>query len=139
MPEKPAVFRSGQKVGCTQTNAVFLGVAKPETPKTEKERIAAWYCRARNATMASLSVTECVSMKLGTVVMLLALILILAAVGFYVYKGFAIPGEPMPAEGWIALTLGVVFSLIVGIGLMTLVFYSSRQGYDEPTHFNDGE
>jgi hypothetical protein len=45
----------------------------------------------------------------------------------------------MPAEGWIALTLGVVFSLIVGIGLMTLVFYSSRQGYDEPTHFNDGE
>jgi hypothetical protein len=78
-------------------------------------------------------------MKLGTVVMLLALILILAAVGFYVYKGFAVPSEPMPAEGWIALTLGVVFSLIVGIGLMTLVFYSSRQGYDEPTHFNDGE
>jgi hypothetical protein len=25
-----------------------------------------------------------------------------------------------------------VFSLVVGIGLMALVFYSSRKGYDEP-------
>ena len=48
---------------------------------------------------------------LGTVVILLALILILAAVGFYVYKRFAIPGEPMPPEWWIALTLRVVLSL----------------------------
>ncbi len=36
----------------------------------------------------------------------------------------------MPREGWIALTLGVVFPLIVGIGLMVLLFYSSRKGYD---------
>ena len=28
--------------------------------------------------------------------------------------------------------LGLVFSLIVGVGLMALVFYSSRTGYDEP-------
>jgi hypothetical protein len=30
------------------------------------------------------------------------------------------------------MALGVVFSLVVGIGLMALVFYSSRSGYDEP-------
>jgi hypothetical protein len=26
---------------------------------------------------------------------------------------------------------GVVFSLLVGAGLMTLLFYSSRKGYDD--------
>jgi len=29
------------------------------------------------------------------------------------------------------MTLGVVVSLAVGFGLMALVFYSSRTGYDE--------
>src|SRR5262249_55542479 len=40
----------------------------------------------------------------------------------------------MSVHGWIALTLGVLFSLIVGCGLMALVFYSSRRGYDERAH-----
>lgn len=38
----------------------------------------------------------------------------------------------VPAAGYVALVLGVVFSLVVGVGLMALVFYSSRKGYDEP-------
>ena len=38
----------------------------------------------------------------------------------------------MPAVGYIAMGLGVTFSVIVGCGLMTLLFYSSRHGYDEP-------
>ena len=33
--------------------------------------------------------------------------------------------------GWIALALGVILTLGLGIGLMTLVFISSRRGYDE--------
>jgi hypothetical protein len=37
----------------------------------------------------------------------------------------------MSIHGWIAPTLGVVFSLIIGCGLMALMFYSSRSGYDE--------
>ena len=32
---------------------------------------------------------------------------------------------------WIALGLGTVFSLLVGGGLMALVFYSARHGYDD--------
>ena len=39
----------------------------------------------------------------------------------------------MPAVGYLAMALGVVFSLIVGCGLMALLFYSSRHGYDD--HF----
>ena len=37
----------------------------------------------------------------------------------------------MGVHGWAALVLGVVFSLAVGVGLMFLVFYSNRKGYDE--------
>ena len=36
------------------------------------------------------------------------------------------------AAGWIAMILGVLATLALGIGLMTLVFISSRRGYDEP-------
>ena len=40
----------------------------------------------------------------------------------------------MPAAGYAAMTIGVVLSLLVGFTLMTLVFYSSRHGYDEQAH-----
>ena len=33
--------------------------------------------------------------------------------------------------GWLAMGLGVVATLALGIGLMALVFISSRRGYDE--------
>jgi dipeptide/tripeptide permease len=33
--------------------------------------------------------------------------------------------------GWIATGFGIIFTLAVGIGLMALVFISSRRGYDE--------
>jgi hypothetical protein len=40
-------------------------------------------------------------------------------------------GTQMSVHGWIALGLGVFFSLSIGCGLMVLMFYSSRSGYDE--------
>ena len=33
--------------------------------------------------------------------------------------------------GWLAMGLGVVVTLALGIGLMALVFISNRRGYDE--------
>ena len=45
----------------------------------------------------------------------------------------------MPPEGQVAMWLGIVFSLVVGCGLMALVFYSSRHGYDEPAHVIEGD
>jgi hypothetical protein len=36
------------------------------------------------------------------------------------------------AGGWVALVLGVIFTLALGIGLMALVFISNRRGFDEP-------
>jgi hypothetical protein len=32
--------------------------------------------------------------------------------------------------------LGIVFSIVVGCGLMALVFYSSRRGYDVPPNYD---
>ena len=35
------------------------------------------------------------------------------------------------AWGWLMMGLGIFFTVSVGGGLMALVFYSSRAGYDE--------
>jgi hypothetical protein len=47
-------------------------------------------------------------------------------------------GAMIPAYGWAAIAGGVVFSLLVGGGLMALVFYSHRHGYDDLSG-GDGE
>ena len=33
--------------------------------------------------------------------------------------------------GWLAMGFGIIVTLTLGIGLMSLVFISSRRGYDE--------
>jgi heme A synthase len=38
----------------------------------------------------------------------------------------------MSGAGWGAMVLGIVLTLALGIGLMSLVFISNRRGYDEP-------
>ncbi len=37
----------------------------------------------------------------------------------------------IPFIGWLAILGGAFFSLLVGGGLMALLFYSSRHGYDD--------
>lgn len=37
----------------------------------------------------------------------------------------------IPAYGQFAIAGGIIFSLIVGCGLMALMFYSHRHGYDD--------
>jgi hypothetical protein len=65
------------------------------------------------------------------------LLLIVAAAGlvaalFVALQGWLrLEGVTMTVHGWIALTLGVVLSLLLGGGLMALAFYSSRKGYDD--------
>jgi len=78
-------------------------------------------------------------MRLGTIAIFSALLSILAAAIAYAYIGLTVPGDPMPAQWWVALICGVVFSLVVGIGLMALLFYSSRRGYDEPARMKNDE
>ena len=68
---------------------------------------------------------------------LIPLIALLAgSVWFAIYSWTAIEGPPVPIEGQLAMGLGIVFSLIVGCGLMALVFYSSRRGYDDAAYLD---
>lgn len=73
--------------------------------------------------------------KIGTVLLLLALLGMLGFAGYFAYRGLAGPGEPLSGHFLFAMILGTVFSIAVGSGLMALVFYSSRHGYDEPPDF----
>lgn len=69
----------------------------------------------------------------GSWAILAILLMVLVATTVASYLGWtSAAGTDVPASGYIALAFGVIFSLIVGFGLMALVFYSSRAGYDEP-------
>ncbi|WFU40464.1 hypothetical protein QA640_40915 [Bradyrhizobium sp. CB82] len=67
--------------------------------------------------------------------LVIILFAMLAGVGYFAYSALSVDGEPIPTEGYVALALGAGFSVIVGVGLMALLFFSSRRGYDEPPHF----
>lgn len=70
---------------------------------------------------------------LGTWAILLVLFSLLFLTVLVAYLGWTFAGDAdVPSAGYFAMALGVVLSLAVGFGLMALVFYSSRRGYDEP-------
>ena len=72
-------------------------------------------------------------MKSGSWIIIIVLLAILAGAGWFGYEGLTVDsGTPISIHGYIAMALGIFFSLVVGVGLMALVFYSSRAGYDEP-------
>lgn len=69
---------------------------------------------------------------MSRVLLAIALGGLLIAAGVFAYLGlFESHDTPLGVHGWVAMALGAVLSLAVGIGLMTLMFYSSRHGYDE--------
>ena len=75
--------------------------------------------------------------KIGTVALLAALGLMLLGTGYFVYQGMIVGEGSLPGDFYVAMTLGIVFSLVVGISLMALIFYSHRKGYDEPPTFGE--
>jgi len=50
---------------------------------------------------------------------------------WFAVRSFTEVDSTMTGHGWFALVLGVVLSLLLGGGLMALVFFSSRRGYDD--------
>jgi hypothetical protein len=45
----------------------------------------------------------------------------------------------IPLYGYVAIIGGVAFSLLVGCGLMALMFYSNRHGYDDLSGGDSGQ
>jgi hypothetical protein len=64
---------------------------------------------------------------LAGMVVLLIVVAVMATLGWE-----SAAGTDVPPIGYAAMAAGILFSLLVGVGLMALVFYSSRAGYDEP-------
>lgn len=57
--------------------------------------------------------------------------LLVATLWFAVRSWVYLAGDSVPAYGYVAMGGGILFSLLVGCGLMGLVFYSHRHGYDD--------
>jgi len=56
----------------------------------------------------------------------------LAGVGWFALYQWNVLGDvEISTHGYIALVLGVIVTAALGIGLMTLLFYSARKGHDE--------
>ena len=60
----------------------------------------------------------------------IALGIILGASIWFAFYGWNLTEGEVSTPGMIALILGVVFSMLLGGGLMALVFWSNRKGYD---------
>jgi hypothetical protein len=65
----------------------------------------------------------------GVVVTLIALLAAAAAVGWWAWSELA--DVEMSVHGYIALAIGVVATLALGVGLMWLVYFSHRRGFDD--------
>jgi len=59
-----------------------------------------------------------------------SLLALLAFALWIAYGQWAMVSVEIPFWGWVAILAGAGLSLVVGVGLMALMFYSSRHGYD---------
>jgi hypothetical protein len=81
----------------------------------------------------SMETTMSARMGVGSWIILIVLLSLLVATGVVIYFGWILGnGTDVPTSGYAAMAFGVIISLAVGFGLMALLFYSSRKGYDEP-------
>ncbi|TNE65550.1 MAG: hypothetical protein EP335_05300 [Alphaproteobacteria bacterium] len=60
------------------------------------------------------------------------------ALGGIGYWGFTVYGQiegvQVSGHGYAAMAIGLVMTLVVGVGLMALLFFSNKHGHDEAVH-----
>jgi hypothetical protein len=78
-------------------------------------------------------------MNTGTILLIGGLVLALIGIVWWDWSIFGTIGFDMPAVGWIALILGSLATIALGAGLMFLVFWSNRRGYDDTAAHPDSE
>jgi hypothetical protein len=68
---------------------------------------------------------------MGAWILIAVMLAILAGAGYVAYQGWTIvEGPEMPTSLYVAMGLGIAFSILVGSGLMALLFYSNRKDFD---------
>lgn len=67
----------------------------------------------------------------GRIIAAVVVVFVVALIAIAVYAWQTLGASEMSVHGYIALALGIIGTAGLGIGLMSLVFYSNRYGYDD--------
>jgi hypothetical protein len=102
---------------------------EPLSPCLGRESKASWSQACSGRPWLSLMQHRSFAPNLAAVVVAAAVVLIVGVVVAILWAG--IGDSDITPAGWIAMGLGVIITLALGVGLMALVFISSRRGYDE--------
>ncbi len=74
----------------------------------------------------------------ATILTIVVLGAILATSAWFAFTGWNDVGAASHADisthGYIAMGLGIGLSIVVGVGLMALLFFSARNGHDDVDH-----
>lgn len=81
--------------------------------------------------MATKSSRQSTWLALGILAVFLAFALAFLYVGWGMGDGELDRGQQMSGAGYVAMTFGIIVTLALGVGLMSLIFYSSRRGRDD--------
>lgn len=71
---------------------------------------------------------------MGKWLLMAAFLALLALAGWVAYHQWIMVQVDLPPWAWAFMAVGLTLTVLVGVGLMALIFYSSRMGYDEPPH-----
>jgi hypothetical protein len=72
-------------------------------------------------------------MRTGHWIIIAVLLALLAATVWFGVSVWARTSS-MPAYGYVAMGLGAIVAIAIGVGLMALMFHSNRRGYDDAAH-----
>jgi hypothetical protein len=70
------------------------------------------------------------SNAVGAWILVAVLLLLLVLAVYILVSGWSAAGDAsteISAAGWVAMSFGILATLALGIGLMTLIFYSNRK------------
>ncbi len=73
-------------------------------------------------------------MKAAHFLVLTMIAFLAMAVALAAWVWNSLGGTHIGGHGWAAMAIGVAISVLVGGGLMALVFISSRRGYDDDAY-----
>jgi len=76
---------------------------------------------------------------MGKALIIAALFALLALAAWVAYQQWILAVADIPGWAWAMFSVGGVFLLLIGCGLMALMFYSSRYGYDEAAQQGERE